>query len=431
MRPLLMVALCACNTLPDPTLDVLDTVSTVARATWTEDDDEPTRIEVSRGEHLFLVSDWQQPAEEHHAELLGLWPNEEWSARVVSESGKASADIPFATGGLPADLPTLEVTGHAGFDGYLSTSILGANVYSVVLDETGRIVWYAPAASPFAVLTSRLRLDGGGILRARSYESDIGGPPELDWLDWGGEADRTVSVQNYTHAFVEASGGELYVLQNDIRDTQEWGYVWGSDLARLDTDDSVTPIWSTWDIWTPSDVGVVEDNGYWTHANALDLSADESRVTMGMRELSQIVGIDLESGTVDWFLSGAEGYRFPNPEDAPHEQHQFQWLDDHLLVFDNREADQGSRAVELSFDDSARTASATWSWTHPGLLWSYVLGDVDRLDDGGTLVTFATAGTIDDVGPDDDLRWEVATRFRTVFGFVQRVDALPGVERVR
>jgi hypothetical protein len=61
----------------------------------------------------------------------------------------------------------------------------------------------------------------------------------------------------------------------------------------------------------------------------------------------------------------------------------------------------------------------------------YALGDVDRAADGSTLVTFSSAGLIDDVSPGGDLRWELQTQLASGVSYLVRVAELPGMTRVR
>jgi hypothetical protein len=57
----------------------------------------------------------------------------------------------------------------------------------------------------------------------------------------------------------------------------------------------------------------------------------------------------------------------------------------------------------------------------------YALGDVDRADDGSTLVTWSTSGLVDDFAPDGTLRASIAAELGVVFGYTNRLTKLPGM----
>ena len=335
---------------------------------------------------------------------------------------------------MPANFPSWTVTGQAAWEGYLATTTLGIDPFAVVLDEQGHVVWYHPAAPEYTDIRLRFRQDKGGVLFAQHILGNPDDPPVFDWLDWDGTTSHEDKIPGYTHDFIELSDGTLAFIQNDIRPFEPYEQeVWGNNLVERDDLGNERIVWSTWDDWTPGIDGDVLDDGVWTHDNALDLNAEETVYTLGSRDTSTIVQVDRVGSQRIWQLGGFQN-NFPQTsvDDLPVHQHQFEWDGDRLVVFDNgRNAQTGSRLLELSFDEAAQTATSTCNWQRDPATWAYVMGDVKRQVDGGLLAAFGTAGVLDDISADGTVRWELATPLGTAIGYLDWAESLPGVTRIR
>ena len=73
-----------------------------------------------------------------------------------------------------------------------------------------------------------------------------------------------------------------------------------------------------------------------------------------------------------------------------------------LLIFNNNSASfggtgGGSIALELTLDPVAKTSTKKWSYTASPAIQVSVLGDVERLPNGNTIIDYATADTIEEV----------------------------------
>ena len=106
-------------------------------------------------------------------------------------------------------------------------------------------------------------------------------------------------------------------------------------------------------------------------------------------------------------------------------QHQFQLLDDGILIFDNGDTERGySRAVQYELDTDDMVADQVWEYLHTGEIYSSIKGDVSRFDDGTTQIVWATAGEIQDIDPSGEVVWQLNTMLGTVIVYSQRVDDL-------
>lgn len=423
------VALAGCA-VSAPTLTPDDDIAVLTYASWTAGTDARTRVEVDDAEGPFLRTTWQEPAATHRVPLLGLPPGADYTARVVSEDGDASEVVPFSTGVPPAELPNWTTSGAPGWEGYLLTGLVGDGSWAVILDQDGRVVWYRKARQK--VLRVRVRPDGAGLRYSEIEAAEITENSQLVTVDWDGTERARHTVPEFNHDFVDDDDGAVLCLVTDVRAGRSGTDVIGDALVRVDADGAITPMWSTWDTWEVPPDSQLAGGSQWTHANALDVR-EGGGWWLGMRNLSQLVELD-EDFEVGRILGGDNStYTFADEADRPKWQHQFEFIDGGVVLFDDRVPNTGdpSRVLELELDDAAGTARARWTWTHPQALEVVILGDVDRADDGSTLVVFSSSGVIDDVSPEGELRWELATDVGTILPYVERVATLPGMERVR
>ncbi len=423
---------------PGPKVTVSSDVVTVATARWTDESGERSRVEVATADGAWLVTDWQDAGGMHEATLLGLLPGTTYTATVATESGELTGETDFTTGELPNDFPEWSTSGEASWEGYVYVNTVGAVHYLLVLDEQARPVWYHPYDPEYNAVRARPRHDGAGLVWAITPTGNEEPSPNFFHTSWLGQDLSSTTVRNYTHDFVELDDGTIGALLYDKRELEVDGVfqrVTGNALATVTPEGEVTTLWSVWDDYSPeSDGYVLDGSGYWTHANAIDISEDGSTFTVGLRGLSAIVDIDASTGERLGQVGGVRSdYAFANEDDSFYEEHQFQVLDDGILVFDNQPttSSTGSRVLQLELDDAAGVATATRKIYHEPPLWVYVLGDVDLLDDNGVRVTWTSSGVMTDYDADGNVRWELTMELGQALSYSLREDALPGNTRVR
>lgn len=427
----LALALGGCAVAP-PTVTPDDDIAVLSVASWSAGTAARTRVEVQDRAGTTWASDWQDSEPVHRAPLLGLPPGTELTARVVSEAGDESESVAFTTGVPPAELPGWTTSGEPGWEGYLLLGVISDPSWAVILDQDGRVVWYKKAAGGRRVLRVRASPDGQGLRYAEIQEAAITESSQLVTVEWDGTEVSRQTVPEFNHDFVDAADGGALCLVTDVRPGRSGADVTGDALAHVQADGTLTKVWTTWDQWEVPGDEDIEPDGTWTHANALDVR-EGGGVWLGMRNQSQLLELD-EAYTLQRILGGEDSdWSFAAPADRPVHQHQFQVVDGGMVLFDDRDVQSGepSRALELALDDTTMSATATWSWSHPKDIQVYALGDVDRAADGSTLVVFSSAGILDDLGADGDLRWELATDLGAGLSYAVRLEALPGMVRVQ
>jgi len=196
----------------------------------------------------------------------------------------------------------------------------------------------------------------------------------------------------------------------------------GSALLEWAPDGSTRTVWSAFDSFDPvAQPSLYPDEPGWTHANALDYDATTDSYWLSLRNIGAIVRIERNSGEIVESIGLAEPtLRFADPADAFDGQHQFQWLSDGLLVFNNSWSDKESRPVEYAVDEARTLLTKRWEYAPEIPIWNYALGDVERDPDGGTRITYSVAGLVRQVDAVGALRWQMSSSLATGFGYSSR-----------
>lgn len=409
--------------ISDVNATVSEHVATVVTVTWTTS--EPTTGHVAFADGLATPEE-TEAATEHSAVLLGLHAGQDVPIRVVLSDGTESEPISVTTGNLPTELPALTVTG-GGNDRTVFTSILGGVAAAVMLNPDGTIGWYHVDTRGLDLYRVRLSVDGQSILyNAASVSGDPADEAELVRVSLDGSEETTIPVPLLAHDFVEHADGTIAAIVVEYGEGADGEELRGDKLVEIAPDGTMTDIWSAWDCIDPATSPGDEPEAGWTYTNALDWDPDADKYLLGMRAQSSILQVDRATGTCDWILGGDSAtIEFAEGSDTFLHQHQFERLGDHLLLFDNDGAPgRVSRVLEYALDTDAGLATEVWSYTADPTVYSLVLGDVTRLDDGDTIVTWSVGGQIDRVDADGVPSQQVNLDLGYAFGFAT-IEASP------
>jgi hypothetical protein len=135
--------------------------------------------------------------------------------------------------------------------------------------------------------------------------------------------------------------------------------------------------------------------------------------------------VDRATGNTAWFMGGAENEFTFVGDSGFGPQHAPEFHDGRLGVFDNRDADAGSRAVEYTVDEPARTATLQWSYAPDDPQYALVLGDTTRRDDGSHLIAWGSAGDIFVTDADSTLSGLLRMEQPLAIGAVTEIGAMP------
>ncbi len=428
MRSLLLVPLLtACAPGESADLTVSEVIPTVVTARWTTPEPTVGWVEYGPDRDYAMATPPTPEGTEHEVVLLGLWEDERFHLRTVSEDGDRGPHQTIRTGELPDHTPRFEASGDpSSWSGYQIVPVTGEIEAVAIVDPEGRTVWFYDPDTGLAVTRGIVDNQGGGLLISQLATEDRDDRPHtsVQRVPWDGQDVEEISLPMLDHDFVQLPDGTLAglcLLEQDGYDAI------GDVIVEVDHDGGLTQVWNGWEAFEPETVGVefLEDE-HWTHANAMDYLPDEDAWLVGFRHLNGLVKIDRPSGEILWGLSGeVNEFSFTDGSQQTERQHQFQQLPDGIVVFDNGWPDRGySRVVEYALDTDAMVADQVEEWLHEDGVHCGIKGDVHRFDDGATQIVWSTTGEIQDLTPDGDLRWQLNVEWGTTIAYSERVEEL-------
>ncbi len=406
--------------------DVSADVVTVVTVRWETDNPTGCHVEYGPVGERGLETPGDTPDTRVHEQLLlGLPASTEVEYQVQCTEGVVSDVRTVTTGNLPIELPGIAVSG-VGHEHYMAVPLIGNTTAATILDPDGNIVWYTIDNRELDIYRVRLAGDGQGVIyNAASVSGDPAEDSEIVRVSFDGSDRTAIPVPLLAHDFVELPDGTLAAIVVEYREF-DGEDLRGDQIIEIAPDGTQQVVWSAWDCWDPAEVIGTDTEFGWTWANALDYHPDEDAYYLSIRNFSTIVKIDRSSGECLWGLSGAAGTLELDGGSSPFlHEHQFHVLEDTIVVFDNDGAGgTRSRVIEYAYDVDAGTAEEVWSYTPDPSIYSFVLGDVTRMEGGDSLVTWATLGQIQRVTPDQQIGWQLNTDLGYALGFNEVLESL-------
>lgn len=375
--------------------------------------------------------------------VLGLLPDVRYALHIVAYGTDQTVEgdeVEFVTASLPMDLPRYTTSGSDASSGFVAFS---AGRYGLVIDNTGRVVWYRMFANG-AGLNFQPQPSGRYALR----------PPDADplapWieLDPLGDVVRTLGcahglVPRFHDLLEDADGG--YWLMCDETRTLDLSAVGGVAAARvtgtviqhLSRSGDLLFEWSAFDHFSITDLPAVDRAGVnvnWTHGNALDMDSDGNLV-VSFRSLSEITKIDVRTGAVIWRMGGLrneftfEGAGTP----AFVHQHGVRVLTTgEIALLDNLGEPGESRAERYVIDAARHTARQVASYGSLPPVVAQLGGSTQQLPLGRTLVAFGDARRVEEYDAAGNVVWRITGDAGYVFR-AHRIRSLyrPGTDESR
>jgi hypothetical protein len=252
-----------------------------------------------------------------------------------------------------------------------------------------------------------------------------------------------LGLQPRPHDLIGERDGGYWLMCDEVR-TMDLTAVGGVAQARV-TGTAVQHVSEEGTLlfhWSPFDHFAITDgqpadragaNVNWTHGNALDLDGDGNLI-VSFRNLGEITKISVPSGAVIWRLGGRQNqFTFESSLPVFSGQHGVRvYGAGALMILDNVGTPTESRAEAYIVDEAARTARLMQSYSSvPGVV-TLIGGSVQSLPEGRTLVSFGTAGRVEEYDSEGRVTWRIEGNPGYVFR-AQRIRSLytPGVGTTR
>ena len=370
--------------------------------------------------------------------VLGLLPDTEYrlEADGFGPCGRAGGPVlGFTTGSLPGDLPSYRAGGPNPSPGYV---VFGAGAYGLVIDNTGRVVWYRRFPTGPGL---NFQPQPNGRYTARPAPATPTAPAPWVELDRLGALTRTLDcargLVSRFHDLIASADGSYWLMCDETRvmDLSQRGgvaqaQVQGTVIQHLSASGELLFEWSPFDHFQIEDLDPVDRAASvvnWTHGNALDLDAD-GNLLASFRSLSEVTKIDTRTGAVRWRMGGrANQFTFEGTAMPA-------WFRQHgvrsggagrLVLLDNLGQPAGSRAERYEYDEAGRTVRQAGSYGEQAGVTALVGGTTQQLPGGRVLVAFGNGGAVEEY----DATGAVVWRIEGAAGYVFRAERIRSLYR--
>jgi hypothetical protein len=338
----------------------------------------------------------------HRALMLGLKPERTYTYRIVASGAGQVCTSPdhTLTTGTSADAPTVSRTVHdasARARGFIVTSggypfrVAGPQM-AYIIDADGEVVWWAPSQAQ----CSRALMDWEGanmwMVDSAPCPRCVGETRRIA-MDGTGLLTDVEGLSAAHHDITVVPGGILAALvwsgepnaASDLVERLPDGML--KTVVRLD--ENVFP-WSS---------------GSELHANAIAYHAADDTYTVSDRSAGAYVKLTRQGELLWQFGGDCSAARAPKCASASiggNHGHHLLGNGNMLVFMASFGGSSPTREYSLTEQGDSLTAALVWSY-EVEYLASDVLGDVQRLPNGNTLVVFSTAGEIHEVSPSGHL----------------------------
>ena len=181
------------------------------------------------------------------------------------------------------------------------------------------------------------------------------------------------------------------------------GYRWGHNekvkcgvFQELDQNKQVIFEWHAKDHYdfTDADETYFEGPGTldWNHFNSIQCDTD-GNFLLSVRNFNEITKINRRDGSIIWRWGGKRNqFKFTNNTQPFTGQHDVNRIaNGHITLYDdgnNKKPFDAATAGEYSLDETTHSATLVWSYTENPKAYTMGLGNVQRLNNGNTLISY-------------------------------------------
>lgn len=341
--------------------------------------------------------------------LLGMKEQSTYNFQIVAQSGGqpcTSDTLSIDTGPVSNQVPTIdrEVMMPDQVDPGFYVTIDYTSGLAYILDSDGDPVWWAEGPGN----SSGVRIDWQSKYMWVVTGNPSGGMGQLRRISMDGLEVDNIPNQDAHHDIAPLPDGSVVALVHTGGNC--------SSIVKVGTDLSVTPI--------VPDVSTIYTPVMQCHPNSVLYHPNDESLTVSDRNPNLYVKITM-TGEVVWQFGGSNPLG-PHIQATWNVNHGHHLLDDgHFLFFNNNGNGNGngSQMLEFQLDVSGLTATQVGQYQPSSNDSSFSLGDVQRLDNGNTLITFSNQGTIHEINPEGQV---VQIMYTEALGYVQHRKSLYG-----
>lgn len=353
--------------------------------------------------------------------VLGLleWTSYRMQVVAVNSCGATTGKShELITESLPADLPRYTASGADPSPGYVA---FAAGSYGIVIDNSGRVVWYHRFANGPG-LNFQPQPNGRYAARPNATSGAPGAWLEVDVL---GNITRTLrcgrGLEPRPHDLLALRDGSYWLLCDETRalDLTASGRsaqtpVQGTAIQHVSASGELLFDWSPFDHFE-TELGALEPADRagtvinWTHGNSFDLDPTGNLI-VSFRNLSEITKIDTRTGAVVWRMGGlrnqftaeiAGGQLFAR-------QHGVRATGaGEIVLLDNLGDRSQTRAERYRFDESSRSVQLTQSVASSTGAVALLGGTTQSLPGGRMLVSYGNGGSVEEYDRAGNVIWKI------------------------
>lgn len=328
-----------------------------------------------------------------HTLLLGLKQAQDYTFHIEATRGGSrcvSPDYTLPKTGTLAGAPKITANVMAAAKrarGFIlaGTGISGVAAAAIIIDSDGEIVWSAPA--PNSVTRVQMDYEGDNVWMMANNVQNSGGEMRYLSLDGQQGQQNIAGLTASHHDFTVMPGGKVVAMVwvSSGRDPE-------SNLVIRTPDGKLT---------TAFRIGANLYASSTFHCNAIHyLPADDS-FTISDRNPNLVIKVSA-AGALKWQIGGSctnapAGNRCsPQTWKVNHGHH---LLDDGTFLIFNNGTAGNSHVWEFKVNATDTTLNAMLVKDYTGTSTSMVLGDVQRLPNGNTLIMYSTSNVMVEVDP--------------------------------
>jgi len=349
--------------------------------------------------------------------LLGMKTSKMYNYKITAMAGGMSCEsqnYTLMTGALASGLmkPTLSPTTATGLSGgflitgqYVQGAGAGATAY--ILDGDGDYVWWYGIG--YDVTGARMSYDGNYMwINSANVPS---GTAHVRRVTMDG-----MTENNYDSQFTGLNH-QLAVLPDETVAFYAYGANGCDDIKERSPSGTVKTVINSKTALKISDT--------MCHCNNIQYSKEDDSLVFSNLQSSQIAKVKRSDGSVTWIMNGSTatitGVTWTGGE---HGLHLFE--PNKILIFNNNNnsASQGSIVFEVMINGN--TATKGWSYTASPAVANMVMGDIQRMANGNTIIGYSTRGVLHEVSSSGAKLQTWSFAAGQSFGYIEKRPTLYG-----